>query len=264
MSSRDSHENHGHGHDHHHGHHGHHGHGHSHGDGPASFNAEEFPHGPNAPFLRGAEAADELEAMFGGGTGRFENPELRDIAAHRGQVVEELQRQGLGPGSHLLDLGAGTGLFLEPLAKIVGSTGQVFAAEISEGFCALLERRRAADETLAAASQVVHIPEDAITLPDDSVEFVLICDVYHHLTFPTKTLKECLRVLKPKGKLILIDFHRDDACIHTKPAGWVEKHVRADQDTFRAEVIDAGFALLSEPDLGMKENYVMIFEAIDN
>ena len=74
------------------------------------------------------------------------------------------------------------------------------------------------------------------------------------------------RILKkgPKpGKLVVIDFHRDDSKIWSKPKGWVMDHVRADQNEFRKEIESAGFKLIAEPVIpGLTENYCMVFEPI--
>jgi hypothetical protein len=49
----------------------------------------------------------------------------------------------------------------------------------------------------------------------------------------------------------------DSSKIWSHPKGWVEQHVRADQDTFRAEIEACGFRLQSEPSVpGLVENYV--------
>jgi hypothetical protein len=65
------------------------------------------------------------------------------------------------------------------------------------------------------------------------------------------------------GYLVVIDFHRDDAKIWSKPAGWVMSHVRAPQSVFRAEIEAAGFKLVAEPEVsGLTENYVMVFQPV--
>ena len=59
--------------------------------------------------------------------GRFEN-ESREIFRRRRQIVEQL---GLRPGMAVADVGAGTGLFVGPLARAVGPEGTVYAVEVS-------------------------------------------------------------------------------------------------------------------------------------
>ena len=94
---------------------------------------------------------------------------------------------------------------------------------------------------------------------------MLLCDVYHHLEQPVTFCKSLHSALRNGGRLVIIDFHRDDARIWSKPAGWVAQHVRADQKTFQAEIESAGFKLVSEPSVpGLTENYVMIFERCES
>lgn len=70
--------------------------------------------------------------------------------------------------------------------------------------------------------------------------------------------------MKPKGKLVVIDFHRDESKITSMPPGWVTEHVRGSQSEFRKEIESAGFRLIAEPVIeGMTENYCMIFEPIN-
>jgi hypothetical protein len=65
------------------------------------------------------------------------------------------------------------------------------------------------------------------------------------------------------GYLVVIDFHRDDDKIWSKPKGWVMGHVRASQTEFRAEIESAGFKLVAEPSVpGLTENYVMVFQPV--
>jgi predicted methyltransferase len=71
------------------------------------------------------------------------------------------------------------------------------------------------------------------------------------------------KALKKGGKLVVIDFHRDDSKIWSKPKGWVTEHVRASQSEFRKEIESAGFRLVAEPTIaGLTENYCMVFEPV--
>jgi predicted methyltransferase len=72
--------------------------------------------------------------------------------------------------------------------------------------------------------------------------------------------RQIRNALKPNGKFVVIDFHRDDAKITSRPKGWVMDHVRGTQEEFRKEIESAGFRLVAEPVIeGMTENYCMVF-----
>ncbi|GBG25836.1 Methyltransferase-like protein 7B [Hondaea fermentalgiana] len=219
-----------------------------------------FPDGVNSVFLKPKEEADRLEEVYGKGQGIFENPEGRDIAMNAEKIKALLAANGLKEGATIVDLGAGTGLFLSSFAHMVGSEGKLYASEISEAFAELLRRKAAQDELVKSVTEIIVSPEDSLSIADGVADVVFICDVYHHLTYPVTVMRHVRRILKPEGKLVMIDFHRDDEKIWRKPKGWAYQHLRADQDTFRSEILSAGFTLVEEPEIDtLTENYIMIF-----
>mmetsp|Transcript_10340 Transcript_10340/g.18227 ORF Transcript_10340/g.18227 Transcript_10340/m.18227 type:complete len:235 (-) Transcript_10340:1113-1817(-) len=230
-------------------------------EAPVHVNVEHYPNGLNATFLRPREDAEEMRTNYGQGVGRFENTETREIAARKNEIVQVCERFGLAQGGSVVDLGAGTGLFLDPLARIVGKDGKIYATEISEGFGVLLEEKCQANQLLNDTVQVSIGTEKTLAVPDDVADVILICDVYHHFNFPRTILQECLRVLRKEGKLVLVDFHRDSSKITSHEPGWVEDHVRADQATFRSEIESSGFTHLEDIHVeGLHENYCMVFD----
>jgi len=94
-------------------------------------------------------------------------------------------------------------------------------------------------------------------LPRESVDLVFLCDVYHHLENPEKTLASIRQALKPEGRLVVIDFDR----VAGQSTDFVLKHVRAGQDVFRREIEAAGFWFepVRKPPT-FKENFFLRFE----
>ena len=71
------------------------------------------------------------------------------------------------------------------------------------------------------------------------------------------------RALKDGGTVVLVDFHRDESKMIPgfHPPKWALEHIRGDQATFRSEVLEAGFELLSEHEVEpLPENYIMVFK----
>jgi ubiquinone/menaquinone biosynthesis C-methylase UbiE len=99
---------------------------------------------------------------------------------------------------------------------------------------------------------------DSAELPPNSVDLVFICDTYHHFEFPLKTMKSIHKALKPKGQVVLIDFHR----IPGKSSDWVIGHVRAGQEVFTKEIVEAGFKQIEEKKDLLKESYFLRFEKV--
>lgn len=184
---------------------------------------------------------------------RFEI-ESREVFAQRRAIVESME---LKEGLAVADIGAGTGLFLKPLSIAVGGSGKLFAVEISPSFVKHL-RGRVAEEKLEN-SQVVFCSDRDANLARNSVDRLLICDVYHHFEFPEATLATLHAALKPGGMLILVDFYRDPD-VSAERKQWLNGHIRAPVEVFRKEIESAGFQFKDQVNVeGFKENYLIRF-----
>ncbi len=182
---------------------------------------------------------------------RFEG-ESREVYAERHAIVAAL---GLRPGMRVADVGAGTGLFVPLFAEAVGSAGKVYAVEIAAAFVEHL-RERVGAAGLTQVS-VIHSDERSISLPENSVDVVFMCDVYHHIEYPRAVLASVHRALAPNGRFLVIDFERIPG--RTQP--WILAHVRAGRATVIAEIERAGFKRVeaAAPE-GLEENYFIAFE----
>jgi predicted methyltransferase len=183
---------------------------------------------------------------------RFEK-EGRDAFDHRKEIVAAL---GLKPGMVVADVGTGTGLFARTFSPLVGESGKVFAVDISPKFLAHVEEV-AKEQGLKNIVGVICAPND-VRLPPQSVDLAFICDTYHHFEYPVATMRSIHKALKPKGKVVLIDFHR----IKGVSTDWVMNHVRAGQEVFTQEIVDAGFKQVSEDKDLLKESYFVRFEKV--
>ena len=182
--------------------------------------------------------------------GRFET-ESREIFRRRRQIVEQL---GLRPGMAVADVGAGTGLFVGPLARAVGPEGTVYAVEVSRRFLEHL-RTRVRKEALSRV-RVVEGKERSTELAAASIDLALLCDVYHHFEYPKSMLASLHSALRPGGTLVVIDFER----IPGSSSDWVLEHMRAGKSEFVDEIEQAGFVLEEEVQIdGLVENYTLRF-----
>lgn len=126
---------------------------------------------------------------------------LRDLVLPRQEVLKEV---GIRAGSHVLDYGCGPGSYIVPLAGLVGPSGKIYALDIHPLAVQMVEKR-AAQKHLA---NVVTIQSDGPTgLPDQSLDAVLLFDVFHDLERPDAVLRELRRILKPDGILAFSDHH---------------------------------------------------------
>ena len=118
-------------------------------------------------------------------------------------------------GSTVADLGAGSGYFTVRLARAVGPMGQVYGVDIQSGMLELL-KRTVAREKLTNVVPVLSA-EDNPRLPDQSLDLVLMVDVYHELSSPQVTLAHLKRALKPGGRLVLLEYRAEDPNVPIRP-----------------------------------------------
>lgn len=162
----------------------------------------------------------------------LESPE-RGVIANRDAIVRAL---GLKPGMTVADIGAGTGAFMEPMARAVGPTGRYFGVDIDKDYVKLMESR--AKRLGLSQAQVVLSRTDSVTLPAESVDLMVVIDAYHHFSPVEPMLASMKAALRPGGRLIIVDFDRTP-----KSPRWIKEHVRADKATFLQEIGKAGFRL---------------------
>jgi ubiquinone/menaquinone biosynthesis C-methylase UbiE len=118
---------------------------------------------------------------------------------------EILGQIGLKEGDTLVDIGAGTGLFTLPAARIVGPGGRVFGLDISREMVDDLSRA-AATEGLANIEAVVSEETEA-RLPREA-EFYFMVNVFHELDDRAGYLDRIRDRMGPRSRLVIVDYRR--------------------------------------------------------
>jgi ubiquinone/menaquinone biosynthesis C-methylase UbiE len=181
---------------------------------------------------------------------RFESKD-REIYVKRREILKVLE---LKPGMTVADVGAGSGLFTRLMADEVGSSGKVYAVDVSKAFLDYI----ASQAKAKGQHQIVTIlgSQDSTNLPANSVDVVFLCDVYHHLEHHEMVLASIRRALRVHGVLVLVEFDR----VEGSSSDFVLKHIRAGQAVFRREIEAAGFAPVPAFEAPkIKENFVAKF-----
>jgi ubiquinone/menaquinone biosynthesis C-methylase UbiE len=138
---------------------------------------------------------------------------LRDFFKPRKNVVEEV---GLKSGFQVLDYGCGPGGYVLAVSEAIGSQGKLYALDINPVAIEMVQKIIAKNKL----ENVETILSDCATgLADETLDAVLLYDVFHGLSDPNGVLKELCRVLKPDGVLSFSDHHLNESEITSKVTG---------------------------------------------
>jgi ubiquinone/menaquinone biosynthesis C-methylase UbiE len=152
-----------------------------------------------------------------------ENPELA------------LDAIGIRPGMTVADIGAGTGYFSLRMAKRVGPTGKVYANDIQPEM--LRRLRENADRAKLKNIETVLGTDIDPKLPAGQMDVVLLVDVYHEFAQPQKMLRKIRDTLKPAGRLVLLEYRKEDPSIpiltvHKMSVAEVRKELESERFVF--------------------------------
>ncbi|MEO5697598.1 MAG: class I SAM-dependent methyltransferase [Burkholderiaceae bacterium] len=119
---------------------------------------------------------------------------------------EALQRAGLGMGMQVLDVGIGTGLVAREALRLIGPSGRLVGVDPSPGMMGKV--------TLPGVELVVGRAE-ALPRDDASSDFVSMGYALRHISDVTAAFAEFFRVLRPGGRLLVLEITKPDGRIGT-------------------------------------------------
>jgi demethylmenaquinone methyltransferase / 2-methoxy-6-polyprenyl-1,4-benzoquinol methylase len=147
--------------------------------------------------------------------------DLMSMGLHRVWKAYTLAVSGVREGHQVLDIAGGTGDLSRAFARKVGATGSVVHTDINE---AMLHtgRDRLVDEGLVLPTVIC----DAEKLPFSSERFDIVSVAFglRNMTHKDVALAEMCRVLKPGGKLLVLEFSQVAQPLR-KPYDWYSFHV---------------------------------------
>ena len=154
-----------------------------------------------------------------------------------------LQHLNLGQCTVMADVGCGPGYFALEAAKKMQPGGLVYGVDVSEEMLAKLKERAQA-EGLKNVQPILAEGEDEYPIPTESVDVMLIANVYHEVDAASMFLSEIRRILRPTATCLVVDWRNEDM-----EMGPPQKE-RVDQQDVTEEFYAAGFVLAGTCDVG--------------
>ena len=164
-------------------------------------------------------------------------------------VSKLIQNMRIKSDDIIADIGAGSGYHafrIAPLAK----NGLVYAVDIQTEMLMTIEKNK--EFSKIKNIETILGTEKSVQLPKNSVDKILMVDVYHEFSFPVEMITSIKNALKPNGQLFLIEYRGEDPLVPIKTI-----HKMTEQQALK-EMESAGFKLKENID-NLPWQHCMIF-----
>ena len=136
----------------------------------------------------------------------------REMEEHPDEALDALH---LRPGMTVADVGAGTGYITQRVAKLVGPAGKVYANDVQPEMLSRLQEHL--EQNKVSNVETVLGTQTNPNLPANTFDLILMVDVYHEFSQPERMLQEMKKALKADGRLVLIEYRKEDPSIPIRP-----------------------------------------------
>jgi ubiquinone/menaquinone biosynthesis C-methylase UbiE len=126
-----------------------------------------------------------------------------------------LDALALKPGMVIADIGAGTGYLSRRMAPLVMPGGKIIALDVQPEMVEFLHT--AVKRSGLSQIEVKLGTVDDIKLPKNSIDMAIMVDVYHELAYPYEVMSSIMQALKPRGRIVFVEYKAEDARVPIKP-----------------------------------------------
>jgi protein-L-isoaspartate O-methyltransferase len=144
------------------------------------------------------------------GAGWLERPE-REKEEDPKKLIESLQFK---EGMVVADIGAGSGYYAFRIAPLLGEKGKVLAVDIQKEMIQIMKDKMAKNKITNV--ETILSEEQDPKLPENSVDLILMVDVYHEFAHPYEMTEKMIKGLKIGGRLVFIEFRLEDPKVPIK------------------------------------------------
>src|ERR1700712_1332379 len=142
--------------------------------------------------------------------------DLMSAGLHRLWKTFTIANAGVRPGFKVLDIAGGTGDLAKVFAKQAGATGEVWLTDINESMLRV-GRDRLLNRGLSTPTLLCDA--EKLPFPDNYFDLVSVAFGLRNMTHKDQALAEMCRVLKPGGRLLVLEFSKVAAPLQ-KPYDW--------------------------------------------
>lgn len=185
------------------------------------------------------------------GAGWLERPK-REQEERTDLLIKNMQ---LSKSDQVADIGAGSGYFSFRISPLVPQ-GKVHAVDISPQMLGIIRAKKAKgnfENVLPVQSTIKNT-----TLAKNSIDCALIVDAYHEFSYPHEMAESIFDALKPGGKLILIEYRRED------PAVPIKLLHKMSEEQAKKEITPVGFKWKKTLDFLPQQHFIVFEKPINS
>jgi demethylmenaquinone methyltransferase/2-methoxy-6-polyprenyl-1,4-benzoquinol methylase len=135
--------------------------------------------------------------------------DLMSFGIHRLWKRQAIACSGVRKGHTVLDLAGGTGDLTAKFSQLVGDTGKVILGDINDSMLKV-GRDKLRDLGLVSNIEYVQMNAEALPFPDNSIDVITIAFGLRNVTDKDAALRSMYRILKPGGRLLILEFSKTD------------------------------------------------------
>ena len=141
--------------------------------------------------------------------------DLMSLGIHRLWKRFTIECSGIRPGQKVLDLAGGTGDLTARFSRIVGEQGEVILADINDSMLKV-GRNKLRDKGLVGNIRYVQANAEALPFPDNYFDLITMGFGLRNVTHKEQALASMFRVLKPGGRLLVLEFSKPTNAVMSK------------------------------------------------
>lgn len=141
--------------------------------------------------------------------------DLMSLGIHRLWKRFTIELSGVRTGNKILDIAGGTGDLTRQFSRLVGSTGEVVLADINSSMLQV-GRDRLMDKGVINNVRFVQADAEKLPFADNTFDCVTIAFGLRNVTHKDEALKSIFRVLKPGGRLLVLEFSKPTNSLFSK------------------------------------------------
>jgi demethylmenaquinone methyltransferase / 2-methoxy-6-polyprenyl-1,4-benzoquinol methylase len=162
------------------------------------------------------EKAGMVAGVFHSVAGQYDlMNDLMSFGVHRVWKFFTIEKAGVRNGHHVLDIAGGTGDLTASFAKVVGDNGRVVLADINESMLRV-GRDKLIDRGHSNRVEYVQADAQFLPFPDNSFDCITIAFGLRNVTDKDLALRSMYRVLKPGGRLLVLEFSKPSSDVLAK------------------------------------------------